>query len=92
MTRNALLTLAVVLFGFAHVAAQPDDLAAVPRISLDEFKKLLAKDAIVVLDVRDAASYHRGHIPHARSLPLADLKAHADELKAIKKPIVTYCA
>ncbi len=69
-----------------------DDLARAPRISLAAFKQLLSRGDVLVLDVRDAESYKNGHIPGARSLPLADLGAHAAELRGEKRPIVAYCA
>ena len=65
---------------------------SLPRITLAEFKKLLATDAVVVVDVRAAESYAEGHIPGALSVPLDDLKGHVARLKALNKPIVTYCA
>jgi 3-mercaptopyruvate sulfurtransferase SseA len=71
---------------------QLDDLSSVPRMPLDEFKKLLSTNQIVVIDVRDAGSYKRGHIPGAESIPLDQLRANVGKLKATKKPIVAYCA
>jgi phage shock protein E len=73
-------------------APQPDELAAAPRVTQAEFKTALAAGAILVLDVRDAASYANGHIAGAVSIPLDDVAAHAKELKAARRPIVTYCA
>jgi ubiquinone/menaquinone biosynthesis C-methylase UbiE len=43
--------------------------APVLRISLDEFKRLLAVDGVIVVDVRDGQSYREGHIPGALSMP-----------------------
>jgi 3-mercaptopyruvate sulfurtransferase SseA len=73
-------------------APQPDELAAAPRVTQAEFKTALAAGAILVIDVRDAASYANGHIAGAVSIPLDELPAHAKDLKAARKPIVTYCA
>ncbi len=75
----------------AAPAAQ-DELAAAPRISQADFKKGLAANSILVLDVRDAVSYANGHIPGAVSMPLDEVKKHVAELKAERRPIVTYCA
>jgi SAM-dependent methyltransferase len=66
--------------------------AAALRISLSEFKRLLAKDAVMVLDVRDDESYRLGHIPGAQLVPLDALSDHATELRANSKLIVTYCS
>jgi len=62
------------------------------RIAMAEFKALHQQDAVAVVDVRDAESYAEGHIPGALSVPLDDLQQHLPKLKALKKPIVTYCA
>jgi rhodanese-related sulfurtransferase len=69
-----------------------DDLAAAPRISQADFKKGLASDGLLVLDVRDAASYAGGHIPGSVSMPLDEMTKHIVELKAERRPIVTVCA
>jgi predicted sulfurtransferase len=69
-----------------------DDLDKAPRISMAEFKKLLAEDKIFVIDVRGYSTYLLGHVPGARSFPLDELGLKIDELKAVKKPIVAYCA
>ncbi len=80
--------------GAAPPAASPqgEDLAAAPRISQQAFKQALATHSIVVIDVRDPVSYSNGHIPGAVSIPLDDLSKHLTQLKAEKRPIVTYCS
>ncbi|MGE5360186.1 MAG: rhodanese-like domain-containing protein [Bacteroidales bacterium] len=75
-----------------NAGSQADDSANAPRISLPEFKALLAHGNVLVLDVRDADSYKAGHLPGAVLLPLAEIGQHIAELKAEKRPIVTYCA
>jgi len=62
------------------------------RIEYDEFKKLYDKHGVVVIDTRDAASFEAGHIPGARVIPASAVADHLDELKRLKKPIVTYCS
>lgn len=78
----------------APAAAQEAASAAPPRIPMAEFKKLLAANTVLVIDVRDVQSYAAGHIPGAKSIPLGSLlePAHVAELKAAKKEIVLYCA
>jgi 3-mercaptopyruvate sulfurtransferase SseA len=97
MTRfNRPTALAVVLLawplltGAAH--RQGDDPATVPRISQAEFKKAWSAGSILVIDVRDQASYAAGHIPGALLVPLAELAKHVQQLKAERRPIVAYCA
>ena len=45
---------------------------------------------VVVIDVRPADEYDAGHLPYARSIPLAELKTRLKELPR-KKPVVAYC-
>lgn len=56
-------------------------------------KELLAQarsGEVVVIDVRPAEEYAAGHLPYARSLPLAELKTRLAELPA-DKPVIAYC-
>jgi len=64
----------------------------IERITVDELKKLVDTDQVLVLDVRAADAYREAHIPGALPAPLADLGKYVEMLKAAKKPIVTYCA
>jgi rhodanese-related sulfurtransferase len=76
----------------AAAGVQSDELAAVPRISQADFRKALEAGTVLVLDVRDSASYANGHIPGAKSIPLDELTRHVEELRAATTRIVTYCA
>ena len=69
--------------------ANPDQ--APRRISLAEFKKVHDAGDVVVIDVRGADAYRRGHIPGALSVPLDTVAAKAAEWKTATRPIVTYC-
>ena len=72
--------------------------AAVPmpktdRMPMAEFKKLLATNDVVVIDVRSNDAYLGGHIPGALSMPEETLTAAtAEKLKRMGKPIATYCS
>jgi rhodanese-related sulfurtransferase len=74
--------------------AQDGHLHTEPRISMADFKSLYTANRVVVVDVRDEASFATGHMPGARSIPLAKLldPRSVAELKAAKKEIVLYCA
>ncbi len=85
----AVLVLGVLV---VRAAAQETDLSKAPRITLAEFKKLYDAHDVVVVDVRDEASFKNGHIPGAIWISLDQLAAKAPQLKAETKPIVTYCA
>lgn len=53
--------------------------------------KLINNDAVVI-DLRNAEAYSRGHIVGARSVPADELSAKLDSLEPFKsKPIVTVC-
>ena len=61
-------------------------------MKLEEFKKELDQDKLLVIDVRGAEAYRVGHIPGAINVPLSTWSEHLARLKASKKPIVAYCA
>lgn len=64
------------------------------RIAPADFDRLVAKGGVLVLDVRDAASYARGHLPGAVLLPVAELPTSAGvaAMKSETRSIVTYCS
>jgi rhodanese-related sulfurtransferase len=92
--RRMLLSLVMLTALALPLAAQESDLATAPRITIAELRKLQAANNAIVIDVRDAESFATGHIPGARSIPLATLldSARVAELKAMPKEIVLYCA
>ena len=73
-------------------AAQGDVSSPKLRIEWAEFQKLHTAGGVVVVDVRGAADYEGGHIPGARSIPLDQVEKRVAALKALKRPIVLYCA
>lgn len=74
----------------AEVGAQA--IRNVPRISIDELKMLIDKQAVLVIDVRDRDSYAKGHIPGAVNVDYTLVFQQADRFKDEKRTIVTYCA
>jgi rhodanese-related sulfurtransferase len=92
--RRRLLSVVTLAMLTLPLAAQESDLATAPRITIAELRKLQAANNAIVIDVRDAESFATGHIPGARSIPLATLldSARVAELKATPKEIVLYCA
>jgi predicted sulfurtransferase len=95
----AAVALAAVLIGPAPARAQDADAIDAPRISMAEFKKLVAAKNVVVVDTRVADVFPLGHIAGALLLPLEGRLTWPDEyekvvkqLIATKKPVVTYCA
>lgn len=95
------LTLAVA--AVLAVAAMPHARAAfqidAPRITQQEFKKLVAARNVVIVDTRVEDVFELGHIPGAVKLPLEGRLTWPEEyektvrmLIASKKTVVTYCA
>jgi rhodanese-related sulfurtransferase len=82
---------ALALAMLAGVRAPAQELTP-PRTTMAEFKKLVADDNVIVLDVRDADAYRQGHIPGAILVPLNTVQTRAGEWKTATKPIVTYCS
>lgn len=71
----------------AELAARPDELAPVTG------RELLAQAArgeLLVIDVRPESEYATAHLPHARSLPVNELRKRVRELPA-GQPVVAYC-
>lgn len=56
----------------------------------DLWHRLETSARVVVLDVRPTDEYRAGHIPRARSIPLAELRQRLDELPRTTE-IVAYC-
>ena len=76
----------------APPAAAAAPAAAADRISLEDLKKLMQANKVLVVDVRSADAYKTSHIPGSISAPLTEIDKHFPELKSAKKPIVTYCS
>ncbi len=54
--------------------------------------QLINREDAVVIDLRDAAAFSRGHILGARNVPLAELSRRAGELEKFKaKPVLLLC-
>jgi len=69
------------------IVAHPQELSPIGG------KELLAqakRGKVIVLDVRPESEYRTAHLPNARSIPLAELKARLRELPR-GKPVVAYC-
>jgi rhodanese-related sulfurtransferase len=71
----------------AAIVAHGDDLEGLDRDSI--LRKAQAGE-VLVLDVRPLDEYASAHLPHARSLPLDELKQRLAELPK-GTPVVAYC-
>jgi rhodanese-related sulfurtransferase len=62
----------------------------VEQLSAEELERRLARDQVVLLDVRPEAEYRAGHIAGARSAPLPELPSLLSKLPR-RREIVAYC-
>jgi predicted sulfurtransferase len=95
-TLLGLLTMALLLHARAGAAPQGID---APRVSQQDFKKLIAAKNVIIVDTRNEDAFPLGHIPGAILLPLEGQMTWPDSyektvatLLAAKKTVVTYCA
>jgi hydroxyacylglutathione hydrolase len=90
--RSFAAALAALVFATLPVAAQPDDLTKVPRITLAQFKPLHAKNAVLTIDVRDPHGFDAGHVPGALNVSAVDVEIMGNRILKEKRPVVAYCA
>jgi rhodanese-related sulfurtransferase len=66
----------------------------VPRVSMEDFRRLQTAGAVLVVDVRSDTSYKIGHIPGAINVPVATIGQRAEDIRARARDrlIVTYCS
>jgi rhodanese-related sulfurtransferase/predicted transcriptional regulator len=62
----------------------------VEGIDRDELLKRLQRRDVVLVDVRPTDEFEAGHIDGARSIPLAELEQHLDELPSDRE-VIAYC-
>ena len=63
---------------------------AMESVDSDELLRRVRRGEVTTLDVRPAEEYLAGHIPGARSIPLAELKKRLAELPR-HRDVVAYC-
>ena len=68
----------------------PDAGERLEPITLDELERLLADDAVELLDVREKDERDEGYIPESRHIPYRLVGEFADELEN-GRPVVTMC-
>src|SRR5262245_751825 len=71
----------------ANIMAHGDDLQGMDRKAI---LKKAASGEVLVLDVRPAEEYATAHLPHARSLPVEELRKRLSEVPK-DVPVVAYC-
>jgi rhodanese-related sulfurtransferase len=79
---------------FDLVAVVDAYMSAIPEgymsVSLDSFKEIMDTGEVVVIDVREAGEYEKGHVPGAINIPIRTLAQNLDKVPA-DKPVVVYC-
>ena len=78
----------------AQKANGPEDPQRVRRVQPAELKTLLAKDQAILVDVRSAQAYERGHLDRAISIPAAEVERRVAEVRrrAGSRTVVLYCS
>jgi rhodanese-related sulfurtransferase len=66
------------------------DRATLTAVAIAELRRLVEDGAVTLLDVRPAHEYRQGHIPSARSMPVAELERRLAELPRDRE-VVAYC-
>ena len=61
------------------------------RVTADELDTMMKNGQVIVVDVRNQASYDIGHLPGAKLIPAGEILNHLNELPR-DKTIVTYCS
>jgi rhodanese-related sulfurtransferase len=64
----------------------------VPRITIDELKALMEKNAVLVVDVRRPDEFAEGHIPGAVNMDYTLVSSQGARFKGEARTIVAYCA
>jgi hydroxyacylglutathione hydrolase len=60
-------------------------------VEIDELNRLVADDAVEVIDVRELHERDDGYIPGSRNIPYRLLREYGEELRDEGRPVVTIC-
>ena len=66
------------------------DRASLAAVDIAELRRLVEQGTVLLLDVRPALEYRQGHLPGARSIPVAELERRLAELPRDRE-VVAYC-
>jgi len=75
------------LGGYLEHAETPEQLQA---IDVDELERLVARDAVQIVDVRERDEHDDGYIPGSRNIPYRLVRRCAEELRG-GRPVATIC-
>lgn len=61
-------------------------------ISPQQLSDLVNRQGAVVVDIRDATEFRKGHITESKNIPFKDLAKRSNELQGFKdKPVIIVC-
>lgn len=63
---------------------------ALRPVGVEELRRLVREADVTVIDVRPLAEYAAGHLPGARSIPVAELRKRLAEIPR-RKDVIAYC-
>lgn len=63
---------------------------ALEPVTLAELRRLVRAGTVTVIDVRPPGEFDAGHIPGARSIPVADLRRRLDDIPR-RREVIAYC-
>ena len=66
------------------------DRSSLAAVDIAELRRLVDEGKVTLLDVRPELEYRQGHIPGARSIPVAELERRLAELPSDRE-VVAYC-
>jgi len=93
ITKNIYLVLIALVSGGMLIWPLVRRGAGGPSVSTLEATQLINRSDALVVDLRSAEDYAKGHILGAKSIPLADLERRAGELEKLKaRPLILHCA
>ena len=92
MSRHLMLIALLAFVAVGLVRGDEQAMRNVPRISIDEVKGLMAKNQVILVDVRDPQSFAEGHMPGALNVPFDDIPKYVDAWKKDARVLITYCA
>jgi phage shock protein E len=55
-------------------------------------EQLIKEGQATILDVRTVAEFNSGHVVGSKNIPLQEVTARIDEIKALTQPLVLCCA
>lgn len=87
-----LLLAASVVPALAQPPVTPDEMAAIPKVTLADYKPLQAKGTVLTVDVRDQHAFDEGHVPGALNVSIVDIEIMGNKVLRDKRPVVAYCA